>query len=342
MTRGNYTKIQNHCLRDKRLSYGAKGLLAYMISRPPIWRFYVKRLSEYAANCSEHKTRIYLKELLDCGYLKMEKVLDDKTKKFSGSRYVLNREVIDNAPVTILSDLKNAECQVSRPSENANVGETELRQSVRHNKTETNMTEVLKKKDYQQQEKQVAAVAGDIDNFFLGLIQDEAWRSSFQNEMLGDRLITSLEFELVLFQFREHVLRKNECYPDSQGVKQHFLNWFNTQKDKGWLLGKLQKEKQKQAELIKKVDDLTSKVNQMVDMRNALSFPSKEKVLEAKLILESSVTSLTDLMKAIQDNKVKAIILTTLDNAHRLIDLIKRGSEKNGLGLLCTNAKPSN
>ncbi len=160
--------------------------------------------------------------------------------------------------------------------------------------------------------------------------------------MLGDRLITGLEFELILFQFREHALRKNETYQDLQRVKYHFLNWFNTQKTNGILLGKLQAEKQKQAELTKRANALTAKVSQLVDMRNARNFPSNEKVLEAKLILESSVASLTELIKAIQGSEAREIILTTLDNAHLLIDLIERASEKNGLGWFCENAKSSN
>lgn len=342
MKKGNFTMVPNHCLEDTGLSIGARGLLSYMLSRPPSWKFIVENLSKKAVGGSLPKTRKLLKELQGKNYLKMEKVLDEKANKFLGSRYVLNRMVIDNPPSMALSDSENPESRISRPSENANVGKTELRQSTRHNKTETNKSEALKNKGYQQQEKQVAAVAGDIDIFFQGLLQDETWTNSFQNEMLDDRLITRHEFELILFQFREHALRKNDIYSDLQGVKYHFLNWLNTQKYKRLLQSKLQKEKLKQIELTKKADALTSKVNQIVDMRNALNFPSKEKVLEAKLMLESSNASLTEMMKTIQGKDVREIMVTTLHNARKLIDLIERASEKNGLEWFCENAKPSN
>ena len=340
--KSNFSQIPNHCLEDKSLSFAARGLLSYMISRPSDWTFYVEHLAKQYAKGSKETIRKLLKELRDGGYVLYGRVRDDNSNKFVGTRYSVNSRIFSDSHKTQSGKLVQPEIRDSRPLENPNIGNSERRDSSNHNKKEISNKDSLTIQDYQQQKKQVDAVVGDIDNFFQGLLQDETWKNSFQNELLGDRLITSLEFELILFQFREHALRKNEGYTDAQGAKYHFLNWFNTQKDKVILQSKLQKEKQKQAELTKNAAATTIKVSKLVDIYNEKAFPSNEKVLEAKLMLASSFASLTDLLKAIQDREARGIIETTLDTARKLIDLIERASEKNELGWFCTNAKLSN
>lgn len=66
---GRYVSILNGPLEDKNLSLRAKGLLAYMVSRPDNWRFSVTRMAKDLDN-TEFKVRNALKELEREGYVK--------------------------------------------------------------------------------------------------------------------------------------------------------------------------------------------------------------------------------------------------------------------------------
>ena len=67
-SRINYTQISNQILRNNELSWGAKGLLSYMLSRPENWDFNMK---EIASNSNESygMCQKYMKELIDKNYI---------------------------------------------------------------------------------------------------------------------------------------------------------------------------------------------------------------------------------------------------------------------------------
>jgi uncharacterized phage protein (TIGR02220 family) len=67
-------------LNDERLSWKAKGIVAYMLSMPDDWKFYVTELSGHAKD-GEDSLRSGIKELKKCGYIKRYPVKDEKTKK---------------------------------------------------------------------------------------------------------------------------------------------------------------------------------------------------------------------------------------------------------------------
>lgn len=64
----NFTILSNHGLKNKELSYKAKGLLAYMLSLPDDWQFYVTELTNHATD-GQSGIRSGLKELEEQGYL---------------------------------------------------------------------------------------------------------------------------------------------------------------------------------------------------------------------------------------------------------------------------------
>lgn len=68
ITNNNFTFVSNNTLRDKELTFGARGLLCLMLSRPKDWEFNV---NEIASNSPETlaKVRKYIKELEDNSYL---------------------------------------------------------------------------------------------------------------------------------------------------------------------------------------------------------------------------------------------------------------------------------
>ncbi|MGR6016196.1 hypothetical protein ACT7CM_16065 [Bacillus paranthracis] len=78
----NYSVIHNTPLRDEKLSWRAKGLLAYMLSLPDDWTFHATELSQHAKDGKEITTKT-IQELKKAGYLKRYPVQNPKTGKIS-------------------------------------------------------------------------------------------------------------------------------------------------------------------------------------------------------------------------------------------------------------------
>lgn len=76
----NYSVINNTSLKDKTLSWGAKGLLAHMLTMPDDWKFYNEALAEYSPE-SIKMVKKYIKELKDKGYIRRVQVRDEQTNK---------------------------------------------------------------------------------------------------------------------------------------------------------------------------------------------------------------------------------------------------------------------
>ena len=64
----NFTMMSNVGLRDKRLSFKSKGLLAYMLSLPDDWVFYEEEITKHSTD-GKQSVRTGLKELQQFGYL---------------------------------------------------------------------------------------------------------------------------------------------------------------------------------------------------------------------------------------------------------------------------------
>lgn len=64
----NFTVIDNRILEDDRLSFKAKGILCYLLSRPDDWQVNDAHLSTIGID-GEASTRSALKEIEDAGYL---------------------------------------------------------------------------------------------------------------------------------------------------------------------------------------------------------------------------------------------------------------------------------
>ena len=73
----NYTVMSNYHLRDKKLSYKAKGLLSFMLSLPENWDYSLNGLCAISKE-GRDGIRSILKELQEHHYLEIEKVRGDK------------------------------------------------------------------------------------------------------------------------------------------------------------------------------------------------------------------------------------------------------------------------
>ena len=73
----NYTVMSNYHLRDKNLSYKAKGLLSFMLSLPENWDYSLTGLCSVSKE-GRDGIRSILKELQEYHYLEIEKVRGEK------------------------------------------------------------------------------------------------------------------------------------------------------------------------------------------------------------------------------------------------------------------------
>ena len=86
--RSRWTVIDNRILEDSRLSWEARGLLAFLLSKPDKWKVNVKHL-ENQAEAGRTKIRRILKELTDSGYLEYRKA-QKQSGLFAGTEIVVH------------------------------------------------------------------------------------------------------------------------------------------------------------------------------------------------------------------------------------------------------------
>ncbi|PGM95330.1 DnaD domain-containing protein [Bacillus cereus] len=75
----NYSVINNTGLKDQRLSWKAKGILAYILTLPDDWVFYREELSQHAKD-GINSLRAGMQELKEYGYIKRFPIRDEKNK----------------------------------------------------------------------------------------------------------------------------------------------------------------------------------------------------------------------------------------------------------------------
>lgn len=73
----NYTVMSNYHLKDKKLSFKAKGLLSYMLSLPDNWDYSIEGLCK-AGKDSKCAVQSTLQELQENNYLKISKERNEK------------------------------------------------------------------------------------------------------------------------------------------------------------------------------------------------------------------------------------------------------------------------
>jgi len=79
-----YVVMNKTGLNDPRLSYKAKGLHAYLLSKPDDWEVYVGHLAKQATD-GKSAVRSGLKELIECGYAVFKRETDDRGRYTSGT-----------------------------------------------------------------------------------------------------------------------------------------------------------------------------------------------------------------------------------------------------------------
>jgi len=124
----NYTVMSNYHLKDKRLSFKAKGLLSMCLSLPDDWNYSIAGLVKISKEGKESVTST-LKELEKEGYLKRKKIRDER------GRIVDVEYTITEFPVNPCPNNPEAENQ---DMENQNLGSQDMGTPYPESQTELN------------------------------------------------------------------------------------------------------------------------------------------------------------------------------------------------------------
>ena len=74
-----FTTIPNAILEDDRLSFRAKGLLIYLLSKPDCWKVRQNHLASVGPD-GAHSMRTAISELEDAGYMRLTTIRDAEGK----------------------------------------------------------------------------------------------------------------------------------------------------------------------------------------------------------------------------------------------------------------------
>lgn len=99
----NFAQIHNAALADGRLSFKARGILAFLLSRPPGWKTSAERLARSGTD-GERAVKSGLKELEALGYLKRSRSHADGSDPDVAAGTWVHNQIITDQPDEILLD----------------------------------------------------------------------------------------------------------------------------------------------------------------------------------------------------------------------------------------------
>lgn len=111
-----YVVINNACLEDKRLSYKARGILAYLLTKPDHWTATIKHIEQNSDSDGRDACANALKELEAYGYLVREQPKDDQGK-FSDGVSILYESPKTGFPLPDKASVVSTEISYNSPSE---------------------------------------------------------------------------------------------------------------------------------------------------------------------------------------------------------------------------------
>lgn len=103
--RQNFVILDKTCLSEPKLSWGAKGLHAYLMSMPDNWQVQVANLQKCSTN-GRDAVRGFISELEKFGYIKKSLSRDRETGKFGGYDYLV-LEIPDPTEINLSPETEN-------------------------------------------------------------------------------------------------------------------------------------------------------------------------------------------------------------------------------------------
>jgi len=86
-----YVRIFNSVFTDNRMSFKAKGILGYLLSKPNNWETNIKDLYRNSVE-GYGSIRSGITELQITGYMELKNVWDENQKAFTGRFYIVREE----------------------------------------------------------------------------------------------------------------------------------------------------------------------------------------------------------------------------------------------------------
>ena len=124
----SFVMMDKSFLEDTRLSYKAKGILAYLLSKPDNWKVIVGNLVNYS---TDGKSSVYagLKELKEYGYYEKIPIRNEQ-----GTRITRWESTVYELPLSLLTDFQEIE--------NLNIENQFIENRERNNNYNTNILNV--------------------------------------------------------------------------------------------------------------------------------------------------------------------------------------------------------
>ena len=128
-----FSIVNNKIIEDKQISFKARGLLIYMLSKPDDWKFYPDELANHSDKDGVKAINTALQEMESAGYL-VRKRKRDKEGHFKGIDYLLYETPQSNNPD---SQNRNAD---SRNSGNGTLPNTDFKPNTDHTNKDDDQT----------------------------------------------------------------------------------------------------------------------------------------------------------------------------------------------------------
>lgn len=198
---GNYTVMNRTALNDNRLSWKAKGIIAYMLSMPDDWVFYIEELTKHSTD-GEKSFRAGFKELKECGYVERRPIREGQ--RIKEWETIVHEVPQDNSLLSGFVHVENEDVQ------NLHVGSVDVQNrallSTNNNQVlkEPNTNRLLSTDNHQPDMNFVKVKDFYESNFSLV--------SPIIGEMLGG-LVDDFETDLVLYAFEITALNPKVSNP---------------------------------------------------------------------------------------------------------------------------------
>ena len=228
----NYTVMSNHHLTDRDLTFKAKGLMSYMLSRPDDWDFTIAGLSRLNKDGRDAIGRI-IQELESHGYL--ERVRRRQSKgTFGTMEYILHEQPMPGNPALDNPALENPgqdnpvldnpaqekPAQENRPQLNTDRQNTERKKNENKN-TESSTTHLSNPDQSNTERMRVPEVQEEVKerlNYDSMILQYDKERVDEIVGLIVDVLTSRKDFYLINgaetpeYSVKEHVRRFNDSH----------------------------------------------------------------------------------------------------------------------------------
>ena len=216
--RENFTTIHNSLISDTEISYKAKGILIYMLSKPDGWNYNAK---EIAKNSKDGIEAVYsgLKELVNARYVSRKRFQDGTL-----CYYVFEDKTINNIP----------DCYNEKK---------EMKENPERQNPEREITDVYKRKNTNKEriivntELKKETSKSDIDDFINSQDKSEEYKELLfkflkYRKKIRDTVKTSGPIKLLLKHFKtEADLREALEYMDLYNWKTAEPSWIEKKKN---------------------------------------------------------------------------------------------------------------